>query len=189
MRTKANTEVNGLLEAINSEIQKSQRKYETPEDFYEVITHDISYLKNLEGLFICQRQFLHERKNRRDIATFRVAVEVHETSAKLAIQKQLVADKYNHYNSIFLPSFEKNLAIAEKRWETTISSCGKLINDSVANGNASDGTTKLKILIDEAFNEIAKQDSDKMKLVVRAYYLPKINRLHKIIENQTHDKK
>jgi hypothetical protein len=52
-----------------------------------------------------------------------------DTKAKLVIQNRLVEDKLQHYNSVFLPQFKKELEECNKHFDSMLKDCRQFVID------------------------------------------------------------
>ena len=180
--TEPSKQIVAVYASISDSVHKSTMKYEREKDFFAIIQHDLSYLEALQGLLKAQHDILLTSAKQMDpfyLGT--VNVMHHETLAKEAIQRSLIADKYKHYNEIFLPTFKKKLEIAKKRWTTVMGNASKAVDNEKFMGT--DTHTKLKMLCEEALSEISENAKDKeLQDIIRAEYLPKINRLLHLLD-------
>tara|TARA_R110000751_G_scaffold11508_1_gene40465 strand:- start:6381 stop:6971 length:591 start_codon:yes stop_codon:yes gene_type:complete len=172
--------VKSQLTELASIVHGEQRKYQRKSEFFSAIQHDLSFLSALELLIIKQKRFLSTLTadvNKMTLAACKIQVEHFESLAKHAVQKALIADKFRHYEEIFVPNFDRKLKMAKKRWQNTIGESGGLISEAKTGKTMTDNLTRLEMIIDEGMKEIERFASDdEMQWIVRADYLPRIQR-------------
>lgn len=173
-------QVKSQLTELSNIIHGEQRKYQRKTDFFSAIQHDLSFLNALEVLIVKQKRFLTATGGsvkKMNLAASKIQVEHFESLAKHAVQKALIADKFKHYEEIFVPNFDRKMKMAKKRWQKTIEGCGTMLNEAKASKSMTDNLTRLEMMIDEGMKEIERFASDdEMKWIVRADYLPRIQR-------------
>lgn len=148
-------ETNGVSDLINA-VATQKRTFIPPKQrMTDSIENDAKYLMAL-GAFIQQgqKQMAELMSKQKLFEASRLNVEIMEAVAKYQANEGLVHDKQTHYDNVFLPMYEKELAESNEKFQEIYLKAQALIESEPKNEEAK----KIKEFLSKEMNDYNSSD-------------------------------
>lgn len=134
-----------ILQQVIKDVQNTKAVFLKPKGLMEKsIENDAQYLLAL-GEFIqnAQKEILKLRNNGKHYEASKIQVEVLEAVGKYQANEGIVNEKQTHYEKVFLPMYNDQLAESNEKFESLYAECKEVISNSEGKNDLSDEVKRL----------------------------------------------